>query len=175
MEPMESDAPSCPGCGGVIYAERVLPPEDDTQPWNACLPPDHKLLKAEPRRLVVTCGAGHICEIRLSPIYDAHCEPAQPHQTTSPAEQHVEMSPLLSYHDKLIKEYYDFDAEWALIKEICPEVEESAPTAKPAHPVLSPLWRGVKQTAGVLTFWAIFVGWLAGLAYVLDGLVASIF
>lgn len=38
---------------------------------------------------------------------------------------HVDHETWLEYHNRLVREYYDFDAEWALIKEICPEVEKA--------------------------------------------------
>lgn len=39
----------------------------------------------------------------------------------------------VEYHDRLVKEYYDFDAEWALIKEICPELDKPAPEPRPVR------------------------------------------
>lgn len=40
----------------------------------------------------------------------------------------------LEYHDRLVREYYDVEAEWALIKEICPELDRPEPAPQPVRP-----------------------------------------
>ena len=63
----------------------------------------------------------------------------------APNSDTIDHETWIEYHDRLVKEYYDFAAEWALIKEICPELEKTAPVMK------QPLPKHVRQARA----WAI--------------------
>lgn len=76
----------------------------------------------------------------------------------------------LEYHDRLVREYYDVEAEWALIKEICPELDRPEPRQE--DPVFGPLARGTVAAAkglavsglifGLIAWWVwLMVGWFS--------------
>lgn len=58
---------------------------------------------------------------------DECCSDCQPSDDVDQPSDRVDHETWIEYHDRLVKEYYDFDAEWALIKEICPELDRPTP------------------------------------------------
>jgi hypothetical protein len=52
---------------------------------------------------------------------------------TDTVPEHVDHVTWIEYYDRLAEEYYDFDAEWTLIKEICPELGRPDPNPRPVR------------------------------------------
>lgn len=145
---------ACRGCGRPIEISRVYPPAGDTVPWSATVPPRHTVLYVFDDLVYFRCSTGdsyvvqlpqrgaiddprerklQILERKIAEADDPDLRRALEdrwHELADPGVMHMSW---LQYHAQLVNEYFDVDAEWALIKEICPEVEKAALTAKPSR------------------------------------------
>jgi hypothetical protein len=153
----------CFGCHEVICLVGVNPGEDNTIPYRVeRLPPGHTIMIQRADRVRIKCPKGVASWVRWdSPNIDPGTIKAA--KALCP-EDAVEHETWMEYHDRLIREYYDVEAEWALIKEICPELDRPEPVAKPVRARRRlPPYHGVAAGFGMTAAMNLMIGatWVA--------------
>jgi hypothetical protein len=154
---MERKTIDCSGCGRHIHLERVLPPRDDTQPWDTWSPAGHEVVHVELGRLVVKCGPDRIRELKISQTSGAQhyapttCRPCL-ESLAEPEEPAVEQVTWIEHWNRLSEEWFDIERR-TLELEYADEIAayEAAQKHRHSDPILGQLWGYVKTTAVVVT------------------------
>ena len=163
----------CHGCKEGIELVPVGPSEDDTVAFRVVLPARHTYIRVVHGVTYIGCWNGAEMAIavpdKVPPAtmrYDSEAVTVE--ELLGPAArdsgESVEHETWMEYHDRLIREYYDVEAEWALIKEICPELDRPEPVAKPVRARRRlPPYHGVAAGFGMTAAMNLMIGatWVA--------------